>query len=427
MFVDRAKIYVKGGDGGNGVVSFHRDKFVARGGPDGGDGGRGGDVELVVGQGRHTLHDFRYQQHLRADRGEHGQGGNKHGRNGKGLSVLVPPGTQVREAETDQLLADMTTDGQSFVAARGGRGGRGNARFSTPADKAPRHAEKGAPGAEHWLWLELKLIADVGLIGFPNAGKSTFLSRVSAARPKVADYPFTTLTPNLGVVEAEGVEPFVIADIPGLIEGAHKGLGLGHEFLRHVERTRLLLHLLDAASIDGRDPLQDFHQINEELRLYNPRLAKLPQVVVANKTDLPQAADALERLRKELGEDNVLPISAATGQGVGKVLFRVAGLLRELPSADLQDACGLAILPELPTATKEAIAIERDGDVFIVRGIRLERLVAMTDFTNDDAVKRFQRLFRRFGHEEELLAAGVSNGDTVRIREEEFIFRRDED
>jgi len=427
VFVDRAKIYVKGGNGGNGVVSFHRDKYVPRGGPDGGDGGRGGNVLFVVEQGKHTLHDFRYQQHLRADRGGHGQGSNRHGRSAQDLAIPVPPGTQVRDAETGSLLADLTAEGQSFVAARGGRGGRGNARFASPANKAPRYAEKGEPGKEHWLLLELKLIADVGLIGFPNAGKSTFLSRVSAARPKVADYPFTTLTPNLGVVEAAGIEPFVVADIPGLIEGAHKGLGLGHEFLRHVERTRLLIHIVDAAGVDGRDPLNDLRQINEELRLYNSRLSELPQVVVANKMDLPQAAAGLERLHKELGQDSVFPVSAATGEGLDKVLYHVAGLLRDLPAAGVQGVAAESPLPVQAAPAVEELSITREGDDLVIRGARLEKLVAMTDFDNDVAVRRFQRIFRRLGHEKKLLAAGVSNGDTVRIGEMEFTFWREED
>jgi GTP-binding protein len=426
LFVDRAKIYVKGGNGGNGVVSFHSDKFVARGGPDGGDGGRGGDVVFVVKHGRHTLHDFRYHQHLRAGRGGHGQGSNRHGRSAQDLTVLVPPGTQLRDAETGRLLADLTAEGQSFVAAGGGRGGRGNARFASPVNKAPRYAEKGAPGEERWLLLELKLIADVGLIGFPNAGKSTFLSRVSAARPKVADYPFTTLTPNLGVVEAAGLEPFVVADIPGLIEGAHKGLGLGHEFLRHVERTRLLLHIVDVAGVDGRDPLKDLHQINEELRLYNQRLAELPQVVVANKMDLPQAAAGLELLRNELGPAGVFPVSAVTGEGVEKVLYHVSSLLKELPPADLREEAPEPLL-QGQAAGPEELVITREEDAFVVRGARLEKLVAMTDFDNDVAVTRFQRIFRRLGHEKRLYAAGVTNGDKVRIGEMEFTYWRQED
>lgn len=424
MFIDRAKIYVKGGDGGNGIVTFRREKYVPLGGPDGGDGGRGGDVIFIVDTGLRTLLDFRYQQHIRADRGEHGQGSNKHGRGAKDMFVRVPPGTQVRDAETESLLGDLTEEGQTFVVAKGGRGGRGNAKFSSASEKAPRYAEKGEPGQERLIWLELKLIADVGLVGFPNAGKSTFLSRVTAARPKVADYPFTTLAPNLGVVDLEGVEPFVIADIPGLIGGAHEGVGLGHDFLRHVERTRLLVHLVDAAGVDGRNPLDDYRQINDELRLYDERLAGLTQVVVANKLDLPQAEEGLGQLRAELGEENVFPISAVTGSGVKEVLYRVAKLLAELP-----EVSPLAEEPAVfkPAPEDEAIAITRENDTFTLHGTRLEKFVAMTDFNNEDGVKRFQRVFRLWGHEDALKQAGAKNGDTVRIRDVEFTFWQEED
>ena len=420
MFVDRAKIFVKGGDGGNGIVAFRREKYVPLGGPDGGDGGRGGDVVFRVDMGLRTLLDFRYQQHIRADRGAHGKGSGKHGRGAKDLEVRVPAGTQIRDEETGVLLADLTEEGQTFVVAKGGRGGRGNARFSSPADKAPKFAEKGEPGEERWVWLELKVIADVGLLGFPNAGKSTFLSRVSAARPKIADYPFTTLAPNLGVVDVEGAEPFVIADIPGLIGGAHEGVGLGHDFLRHVERTRLLVHIVDAAAVDGRDPVEDYRQINDELRLYDERLAQLVQVVAANKVDLPQAEDGLNGLRQELGEENVFPISAVTGAGVKELLYRVSTLLAELPEA--------SALPEEPAVftpgpgEDETIRIERENNTFTVHGARLEKLVAMTDFDNEDGVKRFQRVFRLWGHEDALKKAGARNGDTVRIRDIEFTF-----
>lgn len=425
MFVDRTKIFVKGGDGGNGMVAFRREKYVPMGGPDGGDGGSGGDVMLQVDPNLRTLLDFRYQQHLRADRGDHGLGSNKHGRGAKDMVVKVPPGTQVRDAETNTLLADLTEEGETFVVAKGGRGGRGNTRFATPADKAPKYAEKGEPGEERWVWLELKVIADVGLVGFPNAGKSTFLSRVSAARPKVADYPFTTLAPNLGVVDMEGVDSFVIADIPGLISGAHEGVGLGHDFLRHVERTRLLVHIVDAAGVDGRDPLEDYRQINDELRLYDQRLANLTQVVAANKMDLPDAAAGLAALRQELGDENVFPISAATGEGIREVLFRVSALLAELP-----EEIPLAEEPAVftpGTDEDEAITITRENEVFVLHGVKLEKLVAMTDFNNEDGVKRFQRLFRLWGHEDTLKDAGVKNGDTVRIRDLEFTFWREED
>jgi len=425
MFVDRAKIFIKGGDGGNGMVAFRREKYVPLGGPDGGDGGRGGCVILQADPNLRTLLDFRYQQHLRADRGEHGLGGNKNGRSAKDLVVKVPPGTQIREFESGILLADLTAEGQTFVAAKGGRGGRGNARFSSPADKAPKYAEKGEPGAEIWVLLELKVIADVGLVGFPNAGKSTFLSRVTAARPKVADYPFTTLSPNLGVVEIAGIEPFVIADIPGLISGAHEGVGLGHEFLRHVERTRLLIHLIDAAGVDGRDPLADYRQINEELLLYDQKLANLVQVVAANKMDLPQAAEGLALLQLELGAENVVPISAVTGEGVRELLRRVAKLLVELPEVILPDEEPPVLKPSSEDA--EVITITRKNETFVLHGPKLEKLVAMTDFNNEDGVKRFQRIFRLRGHEDALQAAGAKNGDTVKIRNLEFTFSLGED
>lgn len=426
MFVDRVKIYVKGGDGGNGVVAFRREKYVPLGGPSGGDGGRGGDVVLIVDPNLNTLLDFRYQQHLRAARGNHGQGDNKHGRSAKDLIIKVPPGTQVRDGESNVLLADLTEVGQKVVVAKGGRGGRGNARFASAAEKAPRFAEKGEPGEERWLWLELKVIADVGLIGFPNAGKSTFLSRVTAARPKVADYPFTTLTPNLGVVKLPDSQSFVVADIPGLIEGAHEGVGLGHNFLRHVERTRLLIHIVDAAAVDGRDPLDDYYKINEELRLYNERLTHLPQVVVANKTDLPQAEEGLKKLKNALGQENVFAISAVTGAGIKEVLYHTASLLASLP-------------PEMPLAEEPAVftpgeddeekevRITKENNTFVLQGARLEKLAAMTDFNNEDAAKRFQRLFRLWGHEQALLDAGAQNGDTVKIGKLEFTFWHQDD
>lgn len=425
MFVDRAKIFIKGGDGGNGMVAFRREKYVPLGGPDGGDGGRGGDVILQADSNLRTLLDFRYQQHLRAERGEHGLGGNKNGRSAKDLVVKLPLGTQVRDFESGRLLADLTVEGQTFIAAKGGRGGRGNARFSSPADKAPKYAEKGEPGAELWVLLELKMIADVGLVGFPNAGKSTFLSSVTAARPKIADYPFTTLSPNLGVVEVAGIEPFVIADIPGLISGAHEGVGLGHEFLRHIERTRLLIHLVDAAGVDGRDPLADYCQINEELRLYDQKLAKIVQVVAANKMDLPQAAEGLALLQQELGAEHVMPISAATGQGVRELLRRVANLLAELPETILLEEEPPVLSPS--PDDEEIITITRENEVFVLHGPKLEKLVAMTDFNNEDGVKRFQRIFRLWGHEDSLRAAGVKNGDTVRICNLEFTFCQGED
>jgi GTP-binding protein len=422
LFVDRAKIYVKGGDGGNGAVSFRREKYVPFGGPDGGDGGRGGNVVLQVDPGMRTLLDFRYQQHIKAGRGEHGKGKNMHGRSAEDKIVKVPPGTQVRDAENNKLLADLVKE--TYIAAKGGRGGRGNARFASATDKAPRFAEKGEPGEERWLWLELKLIADVGLVGFPNAGKSTLLSRVTAARPKIASYPFTTLSPNLGVVQVEGVEPFVMADIPGLISGAHAGAGLGHNFLRHIERTRLLLQVVDAAGVDGRSPLEDYRQIEKELELYDERLALLPRVVAANKTDLPEAEEGVKQLRSALGEENVFPISAVTGSGVRELIYHIARLLEELPPGGISTEEQAVVLS--PGDEEDALAVVQESGIFIMKEKRLEKLAAMTDFNNEEAAKRFQRLFRLRGYEEALKKAGAQSGDTVKIGDLEFIFQEED-
>jgi GTP-binding protein len=330
MFIDYARIHVKAGDGGNGCVSFRREKFVPKGGPDGGDGGDGGSVVFRGDEGLHTLVDFRYRRHLRARRGAHGQGSNRAGRSAPDLVVPVPVGTVVRDVETGDLLGDLTEHGQVVVVAKGGRGGRGNARFATATRRAPRHAEPGGKGEERALTLELRLLADVGLVGLPNAGKSTLLSRISAARPKIADYPFTTLHPHLGVVRVDDGASFVAADIPGLIEGAHRGAGLGHRFLRHVTRTRVLVVVLDAAS---SDPLADYATVRSELSAYDPRLADLPHLVAANKIDIPTAIARAGEVRSALGARGVevVPISAATGHGVDTLVRTVWRLLQHAP------------------------------------------------------------------------------------------------
>lgn len=421
MFYDKAKIYVKGGDGGNGCVAMRREKYVPDGGPCGGDGGRGGDVIFRADGGLRTLVDFRYKRHYKAGRGHHGEGANRHGAGGEDLIVRVPVGTVVRDAETGQLVADFTKDGQEAVVARGGRGGKGNARFATPVNRAPRFAEKGEPGEERWLELELKLLADAGLVGFPNAGKSSLLARTTAARPKVADYPFTTLTPVLGVVRVSEGRSFVMADIPGLIEGAHSGLGLGHEFLRHVERTRLLIHVLDMAGSEGRDPLEDFRITNRELYLYNPVLSKRLQVVAANKMDLDGAAENLERFLKVYGEQyEVFPVSALTGEGVDRLVYRVAELLESTPEPELPDpACKEGGQTEKETGV---LSVKRCDGVFVVQCREAERLVAMTDLENDEAVGRLMRRLERLGIEDALKEAGVADGDTVRIGKFEFLY-----
>jgi GTPase len=329
MFVDEVEIHVRGGDGGRGCISFRREKFVPRGGPDGGDGGDGGSVLLEADEGLTTLLDFRYRRHYAAPRGGHGQGSDRHGANGTSLVLRVPVGTIARERAGGRLLGDLTTHGQRLVVAAGGKGGRGNARFATSIRRAPRRADPGRPGEERWLRLELRLLADVGVVGFPNAGKSTLVARLSAARPKIADYPFTTLVPTLGLVKVDDTRSFVIADVPGLIPGAAKGKGLGLRFLRHLERTRVLVHLLDLDPQTGRDPVEDWRQVQVELRAYSPELAKRPQLVVANKVDLPGSEAALRRV-ETLAHRQRLPlerISARTGQGLDVLRQTLAAML----------------------------------------------------------------------------------------------------
>ena len=410
MFFDEAKIHVKAGDGGNGAVAFRREKYVPRGGPAGGNGGDGGDVILEVDSQLNTLVHFQNQVHFKAGRGEHGKGKNQTGARGAEEVVVVPPGTMVREAESGELLADLTAPGQRVVAARGGRGGRGNASFASATHQAPRLAERGTPGEERWLQLELKLLADVGLIGLPNAGKSTLRAAVSAARPKIADYPFTTLQPHLGVVRAGDEYTFVVADLPGLIEGAHAGAGLGHQFLRHVERTRLLIHLLDGAA---DDPLSHFDQINQELRLFNPALAARPQIVALNKLDLPQARERWPHVRAAM-QERKLPayaISAATGEGVYALMLQVGSMLASLPAPQpAAEEVPVFRLDERPEFT-----IEREGNAWRVRGERVERMAAQTMWQYHDAVQRAQRILEAMGVLDALREAGVEPGDTVRI------------
>ncbi len=325
-FIDEVKIHVASGAGGAGCVSFRREKFIPYGGPDGGDGGKGGDIIFVVSSAVSTLLDLRYRPHLKAERGRNGMGKDRHGAKGEDLKVLVPPGTVIRDAETDEVLADLTEPGEELVLLKGGRGGQGNARFATATHKAPRFAQPGEPGEERWLRLELKLMADVGLLGFPSVGKSSLIARVSAARPKIADYPFTTLAPNLGVVQYKNYRSFVMADIPGLIEGAHEGAGLGHRFLKHVERTDILLHLLDPSWVPERDPIREYEALNRELRLFNPELAEKRQIIVINKIDLPLVRENLGRVASWFEEQGlrVFPISAATGEGVPPLLDEIA-------------------------------------------------------------------------------------------------------
>jgi len=416
VFFDEAKIYVKAGDGGDGCVSFRREKYVPLGGPAGGDGGKGGDVYLVANRHLNTLIRFKRRVHFKAERGAHGRGKGQKGRQGDDVLVEVAPGTVVRDAETEELIADLMEEGQRALVARGGRGGRGNAAFATSTNQAPRIAERGTPGQERWLYLELKLIADVGVVGVPNAGKSTLLSVVSAARPKIAAYPFTTLEPNLGVVALDAYTSYVMADIPGLIEGAHTGVGLGHEFLRHIERTRMIIHLLDGASAD---PLADYESINEELALFGPGLARKLQLVVLNKMDLPQAQalwPSVEKAMKARGQ-TAMSISAVTGQGVKEMLRSVAEVLASLPK---EEPAATEVKVFRPVEEAKALTITWEDDAWQVRGTKAERVAAITNWDLDEAVQRFQRIADAIGLKAALRKAGVQTGDTVRIGEAEL-------
>lgn len=421
MFIDRARIYVEAGNGGDGMSSFRREKFVEKGGPNGGNGGRGGDVILVADKNLNTLIDFRYKRKYVAKRG--GQGGTKNctGMRADNVYVKVPMGTLVRDDVTGAVMADLTEDGQEYVAAKGGRGGKGNACYVTSTNRAPTFAEKGEPGENRWLKLELKLLADVGLVGYPSVGKSSIIAQVSAARPEIAAYHFTTLSPVLGVVRIDEERSFVLADIPGLIEGAHEGVGLGHDFLRHVERTKVLLHIVDVAGVDGRDPIEDFDKINHELAQYSERLARRKQLVVANKMDLPEAQENFGRLKEyvEAKGYEITKASAATGEGLRELMFQAYDLLEAyVPEEDEQE---LSRFDEIDPDSYE-IVVGNDTD-YEVRGKNIERLVAMTNFDNDEALYRFQLIWKRLGIDEALKEKGVQEGETVRIRDMVFEYK----
>ena len=430
MFVDEVQIKIKSGDGGNGVVAFRREKFIPRGGPSGGDGGRGGDV-IVCADGRmSTLIDFRYKSSYKAERGGDGASKNMTGKNGQDLTLKVPVGTQIYNADNGELLADLSIEGECLVLATGGRGGRGNARFATPTRQTPRFAENGEPGEEFNLRFELKLLADVGLLGFPSVGKSSLIAQVSAARPKIADYPFTTLVPNLGVVRISDEKSFVMADIPGLIEGAHAGAGLGYRFLRHLERTRLLVHIIDVSGFTDRNPADDFDVLNRELRLYSPELAELPQVVAMNKIDIPGARETAEQLKPvfEARGFKVFLISAATGEGIQSMIYFLGDELEKLdkiiPTPEESHEI-VRISPEL--LNPRSFEVKKvDDHEFVVEGKGLERAAAMTNMDNEEALRRLHRKLERLGVMNALKKAGVEDGDTVRIGAIEFDYA-DED
>jgi GTP-binding protein len=417
MFFDEVRIFVSSGRGGNGVVHFRREKYVPLGGPDGGDGGKGGDVILEVSPKLNTLSAFRRKRHFRADDGGHGGGNNKSGRNGIDKVIHVPPGTVVRDEHSGEMLGDLIQPGQRLVVCNGGRGGRGNARFTTSRNQAPRVAEKGEPLQERWLLLELRLIADIGIVGVPNAGKSTLLAAVTNARPKIADYPFTTLQPNLGVAELDDEVTLVLADIPGLIEGAHAGEGLGFAFLRHIQRTRVLIHLIDGASAD---PLADFSQVNTELALFDERLTQKPVLVAINKLDLPEVKTRWPDLEAQFSRRGYtpLPISALAREGLRELLYKAyAALQKAEPPEAMYDE--LPVYRPEPDPTEFEVSREIDGG-WRISGVAIERAAHMTYWEYDEAVRRFQRLLEQMGVEDALRQAGAKSGDNVRIGEYEL-------
>jgi len=424
MLIDSAKIFIKAGDGGNGIVSFHREKYIAAGGPDGGDGGHGGDVIFEVDERIRTLADFRYKRHYKAEAGKDGGSAKCSGRDGEDLIIKIPPGTIIKDELTGIILADLVKPGQRFVAAKGGRGGWGNYHFATPTRQVPSFAKKGDPGEERWVILELKMLADVGLIGYPNVGKSTILSMVSAARPKIANYHFTTTEPNLGVVRVDEEDSFVMADIPGLIEGAHEGVGLGHEFLKHVERTKLLVHVVDVSGIEGRDPVEDFHVINMELEKFNSTLAKKPQIVVANKIDILDSSEKLDKFKEEIEKEGykVFPISAATGEGIKELIYHVSKRLREIPDT-------IIVQPEneevvYTVEDEKPFEIRKEGNLFIVDGKWVRKLMGSINLENYESLQYFQRAIKKAGIIDELEKMGINEGDSVRVYDFEFEYVR---
>lgn len=422
MFIDKARIYVEAGNGGDGMSSFRREKFVEKGGPNGGNGGRGGSVILRAVNNLNTLVDFRYKRKFIAKPGDKGGLSNMTGRRGEDVIIHVPQGTAVRDDETNILIADLTEEGQEFVAARGGRGGKGNACYATSTNRTPTFAEKGEPGTKGWLRLELKLLADVGLVGYPSVGKSSIISRVSAAKPEIAAYHFTTLTPVLGVVRLSEEQSFVLADIPGLIEGASQGVGLGHDFLRHIERTKVLLHVVDVSGCEGRDPIEDFATINRELEAYSPKLAKRKQLVVANKMDLPDSEENFQKLAAHVTAKGyeIYKASAATGEGLQELMWKAYEQVKQYVPEPGEE---IGVVDEGDPDSFEILRGAEDAD-FEVRGKNIERLVAMTNFDNSEALYRFQLIWKRLKIEEALLEAGVQEGQTVRILDMVFTYQK---
>lgn len=419
MFTDYVKIIAKAGNGGNGAISFRREKYVAAGGPDGGDGGKGGDIYMVVDKDINTLVDFRYNKKFKAENGKNGEGAHKYGKSGEDLYIKVPIGTVVRDALTNEIIADLSEEGQKELILAGGRGGKGNSHFATSTRQAPRFAQDGEKGEEKELILELKLLADVGLIGFPNVGKSTFLSMTTQATPKIADYHFTTLEPNLGVVKTNYGTSFVIADIPGIIEGASKGTGLGLKFLRHIERTRLLLHVIDVSGSEGRNPVEDFYTINKELKEYSEKLSKRKQIIVANKIDVMQDEKLYLDLEKVAKENNmeIFKISAATGEGISELINHVSEVLKTLPKENLIEITDQKVYK---LEDEDEYTIERKEGKFIVKGEAVERIMRRVNIEDNESLYYFQKSLDNLGVNQKLKQMGIKEGDLVVIDDYEL-------
>lgn len=425
MFIDRAKIFVKSGNGGNGAVSFRREKYVPLGGPDGGDGGKGGSIIFTVDTGLTTLLDFKYKKKFCAQDGENGGASKCYGRDGQDLSIKVPMGTIIREAESNKIIADLSHKDDELVLLKGGKGGKGNTKFATATKQAPHYAEPGMPGDELNVILELKLLADVGLLGFPNVGKSTLLSMTTKAKPKIANYHFTTLKPNLGVVAVKGIEPFVMADIPGIIEGAADGVGLGIQFLRHIERTRLLIHIVDISGVEGRDPFEDFIKINEELKKYSVKLWDRPQIVVANKADMLYDDSIYEDFKKkveELGYTKVFKMSAATNEGVDAVMKEASRMLKEIPVTELEISEEERYIPPEKRFTYE-ISVEDNEEgtkTYVIEGSFVDRLLHAVNIHDADSLRYFHKVLRNKGIFDEVRELGIKDGDFMRLNDFEF-------
>lgn len=426
MFIDKAKVFIKSGNGGDGAISFRREKYVPLGGPDGGDGGKGGSIIFQVESGMTTLLDFKYKKKFIAESGGNGGGSKCYGKDGEDLYIKVPMGTIIREAESNKIIADLSHKDDKLVLLRGGKGGKGNTKFATPTKQAPHYAEPGMPGDELTIILELKLLADVGLLGFPNVGKSTLLSMTTKAKPKIANYHFTTLKPNLGVVAVDGIEPFVMADIPGIIEGAAEGVGLGIQFLKHIERTRILVHIVDISGVEGRDPVEDFIKINEELKKYSVKLWDRPQIVVANKADMLYDEEIYENFKKkvqEMGFDKVFKMSAATNEGVEAVMKEAARLLKEIPVKELEISEDERYIPEEKKFTYE-ISVERNEeegyDIYVIEGSFVDRLLSAVNVNDADSLRYFHKVLKNKGIFDEIREMGIKDGDMVRLNDFEF-------